>query len=382
MPTSRTPAGSQDLQKLLDAAVSEGIPGLSAALATSAGVMWSGTAGYANIQTGEPVRPDTLFGIGSITKTLVAVVVLQLVEEKRLRLEDTPSRVLGSAVDGIANADKATLAQLLSHTSGIPSWELDAAWIRNGRGASLDVNRLWGKNDTLPYLVGHGPIAPPGEKYSYSNTNYTLLGMVIEKVTENDMVREFHQRILMPCALTEVFLEGFESLPRGRLPRRYHWATPEFRRDAGIHQAFPEVRAELIDVSASNLSVEWAAGGVISTARDLAWYGVLLRDGRLLDQQSMRFMMEWFPVDENRQVGHNVFRVVFPSGVVVIGHNGSVLGFSASLYWIEGADMVVAVMCNVGAMHSGKSARDRSLVGMDQRFVAVAHRVNSRYLCS
>ena len=83
--------------------------------------MWSGTAGYANVEMRELVRPDTLFGIGSITKTFVAVVVLQLVEEKRLHLEDTPARVLGCAVDGIANADKADLAQLLNHTSGIPS---------------------------------------------------------------------------------------------------------------------------------------------------------------------------------------------------------------------------------------------------------------------
>jgi D-alanyl-D-alanine carboxypeptidase len=361
-----------ELQTLLDEAASEGIPGISAALATSAGVMWSITAGYANVETREPVRPDTLFGIGSITKTFVAVVVLQLVEEKRLRLEDTPARVLGSAVEGIANADKATLAQLLNHTSGIPSWELDARWIREGRGALLDVYKIWDKSETLPYIKGHEPIAPAGERYSYSNTNYTLLGMIIEKATGNDMARVFHERILTPCALTDMFLEGFESVPCHRLPRRYHWATPEFRRDAGIHEAFPEVRAELIDVSASNLSVEWAAGGMISTARDLARFGVALRDGRLLGNKSMRFMLEWHAVDEDKKVGHNLFRVTYPSGAVIIGHNGSVLGFSASFYWMEGADVAVAVMCNVGAMHSGKSARDRSLVGIDHRFVEIA----------
>ena len=104
---------ASELQMLLDEAAAEGIPGLSAAVATTAGVMWSGTAGYANIETRTLIRPDTLFGIGSITKTLVAVVALQLLEEARLHLQDTVTSILGSAVAGTANADKANLAQLL-----------------------------------------------------------------------------------------------------------------------------------------------------------------------------------------------------------------------------------------------------------------------------
>jgi D-alanyl-D-alanine carboxypeptidase len=365
---------ASELQMLLDEAAAEGIPGLSAAVATTAGVMWSGTAGYANIETGKQIRPDTLFGIGSITKTLVAVVALQLLEEERLRLQDTAASILGSAVDGISNADKATVAQLLNHTSGIPSWEFDANWVREGRGELLDVKRIWGKSETLSYLTGHKPIAPPGAKYSYSNTNYTLLGMIIEKVTGNDVVREFHERIITPCALTDVFLEGFEPLPRDRLPRRYHWATTEFRRDAGINAAFPQVREDLVDVSASNLSVEWAAGGLICTAPNLALYGLALRNGRLLSDKSMRFMMDWFPVDQNRQIGHGLFHLRRPDDLTIIGHSGGVLGFSASLYWTEKWDIVIAVMCNVGCMHSGEHAKHACFPGTRNEFIDVARR--------
>jgi len=165
------------LQSLLDVGVSLGIPGVSAAVATRDGVVWTGTAGASNVQTGEPVRPDMLFGIGSITKTFLAVVTLQLVEEERLRLSDSVASVLGDVVRGIANAEHATIAQLLNHTSGVPSWEDDPIWIREGRGASLEVNRVWGKPDTLAYIKGHPPAAAPGETYGYSNTNYTLLGL-------------------------------------------------------------------------------------------------------------------------------------------------------------------------------------------------------------
>ena len=116
------------LQALLDEAVSAGIPGISAAVATHDSVVWVGVAGKADLQTGAPVRPDMLFGVGSITKTFVAVVILQLAEEGRLDLNATAASLLGPAVEGIPNAKRATLAQLLNHTGGVPSWEDEPVW--------------------------------------------------------------------------------------------------------------------------------------------------------------------------------------------------------------------------------------------------------------
>jgi D-alanyl-D-alanine carboxypeptidase len=363
------------LQALLEKAVAEGIPGISAGVATRNGVVWTGVAGRADLQTGTLVRPDMLFGVGSITKTFVAVVILQLAQEGRLDLNTTAASVLGSAVAGIPNADKATIAQLLNHTGGVPSWEDDPEWIRDGRGDRLDVNRIWGKTATLPYIEGHVPLAAPGELYSYANTNFTLLGMIIEKVTGNEAVDEIHRRILVPLGLKDIHLEGFEPVPQDRLPHRYHWATPEFRETAGVNAAFPDVRPGLIDASRSNLSVEWTAGGMVATARDLALYAVALRDGRLLSSESMKFMTDWFPAGPGAQVGHNLFRRSYPAGVTVIGHNGDVLGFTGSFYWMEGADVVVAVVCNVGAMHSGTVPGTAYTVAGSPEFVALVRRV-------
>jgi D-alanyl-D-alanine carboxypeptidase len=357
------------LQAFLDDGVSLGIPGISAAVATRDGVVWMGTAGAANVQTGEPVRADMLFGIGSITKTFLAVVTLQLVEEERVHFDDTAASVLGDVVWGIANAEHATIAQLLNHTSGVPSWEDDPNWIRDGRGALLDVDRMWGKSDTLAYIKGHPPVAAPGKTYNYSNTNYTLLGLIIEKVTGAAAVGEIRKRILKPLGLKDIYLEGFEPVPQDRLSHRYHWATPDFRRDAGVNKAFTELNPMLIDASRSNLSVEWTAGGMVATARDLALYGVALRDGELLTPQSMRFLTQWFPAGETIQVGHNVFREEYPDGFALIGHNGAVLGFSATLYWIEGADAVVAAMCNVGVTHSGERSKGLNSVVKKKEFL-------------
>ena len=128
-------SAASQLQMLLDTAVSHGIPGVSAAIATRKGIVWTGIAGEADLQSGAPIRPDMLFGMGSITKTFAAVVILQLVQEGKLDLNATPASVLGSAVAGIPNADKANIAQLLNHTGGVPSWRMTRSGF--GRGAGL-----------------------------------------------------------------------------------------------------------------------------------------------------------------------------------------------------------------------------------------------------
>ncbi len=368
-------AAAAELQAILDEAVITGMPGISAAVVTSKGLVWAGNAGLSDIEAGKPISPEMLFGIGSITKTFVNVVILQLAEEGQLDLNATPESILGDAVNGIPNADKATIAQLLNHTGGIPSWEDDPLWIREGRGDALNPSEIWGKTQTLPYIQGHEPLFTPGEKHSYANTNYTLLGMIIEQVTGKEAVDEIHLRILDPLGLKDIHLEGFEEVPAAQLPHRYHWATPEFRADAGVNSVFAEIRPDLIDATGSNLSVEWTAGGMVASATDLALYGKALRDGQLLKPESMAFMMDWFQVREDRWVGHNVFKSAYPDGLVTIGHSGDVLGFNGSLYWVEGEDVVVAVLGNVGAMHSGRVPITAAGVARKREFLDAARKL-------
>lgn len=341
------------LQARLEAGIARGIPGLSAAVVRGGELVWTGVAGLADVQGAQPVTAPMPFGIGSITKPFVAVIALQLVAEKRLRLDDSLATLLGPAVQHIANAGSATVAHLLGHRSGIPSWEFVPAWIRDGRGAALDTTRLWGKTDTLRYIFDAPAVAPAGEAADYSNTNYTLLGLIIEKITGNDLVDELRARILDPLGLGNTFLEGFEPATPGPTPRRYHWATETFRKDAGIHPSFSEVRPGLIDVSASNLSVEWAAGGMVASAADLARFGAALRNGKLLDPQGMARMQQWDARIIERDFGLGIYRDCWPDGTTLIGHDGGVLGFTATLFWIAGTDLTVAALSNVGKMHSG-----------------------------
>lgn len=340
----------------------EGMPGISVALATRQGVIWTGAAGLANVETGARAHAGYLYGIGSITKVFVACVVQQLADEGRLDLDATALSILGpQQVGDIANASTATLRQLLKHTSGVPTWEFDAEWIRRGRGDQLLTERPWRKDETLDYLRKgrHSATNAPGAAYAYSNSNYTLLGLVVEKVTGHELVREIHQRLLGPLGLADIRMEGFEAIDAGRIPARYHFNTPEFRRDAGLHASYRPVGHGWIDVSASNLSTEWAAGGMLATARDLAAFTVALRDGRAVGPAALKRMVDFIPTqdasDPGSEVGEGLFRERLEGGTLV-GMDGGVLGFGAVMGWLEQGDLAIAVMTNVGSMHSGDAA--------------------------
>lgn len=181
---------------------------------------------------------------------------------------------------------------------------------------------------------------------------------MIEKITDKDVIEVIHERILDPLRLTEIYFEGFESVDSAKLPARYHFATPAFRRDAGLHVSFKTATDRLIDVSTTNLSVEWTAGGMVATARDLAEYALALRDGRLLSESGMKRAFTFSrPGGGEAEVSQGLFRYVVRERAV-IGHGGNVLGFGAEFIWLEDEDLVIVLLSNAGAMHSEEGSYD------------------------
>lgn len=256
------------IQTLLDSCVAQGVPGVSATIRTTVGEEHCLRAGYSDLSNQTPLQDKTTFGIGSITKVFVAVVILQLVEEENLSLDDTVSSLLPSNpfLTNDPHASVARIRDFLNHHSGIASWEDDADWIPAGRGRDIQPGKTWRKDETLGYVKPSASAAlTPGE-FSYANSNYTLLGLIIERVTGRTSEGEIRQRILEHLGMRSTYIEGFETpQPDGQdpTPRRYHWNTPAFHETAGISPHFTSVphRNDLVDVSASNLSVSWMAGG-------------------------------------------------------------------------------------------------------------------------
>ena len=372
------PSAEEQFLSELRKGLAHGMPSVSAAIATRQGVIWTGTVGYANLTTGARANEAYLYGIGSITKTFVACVVQQLADEGRLDLDRTPAAVLGPDImRGIPNADLATLRQLLAHTSGIPTWEFDADWIRRGRGSELLTERYWRKDETLDYIRSprHPATNAPGDGYAYSNSNYTILGLVIENVTGHEAVEEIRARILKPLGLNAIRMEGFEPMNPRRIPGRYHFNTPEFRRDAGLHASYRRVTPALVDVSGSNLSTEWTAGGLMATARDLAEFTRALRDGEVVGPVAMQRMLTFRPADEpGEEAGQGLFREPLENGSL-IGYDGGVLGFGAVMGWIVGEDLVITILTNVGTMHAGDAAYNPLKLVKTASFVTAARRL-------
>jgi D-alanyl-D-alanine carboxypeptidase len=314
------------------------------------------------------VKTGDRFGVGSITKTFVARVILQLAEEGRLDLNRTAADYLDlEIVRDIPNIDKATLRQLLNHQSGIPSWEFQEEWIRKGRGDQMRLGKVWGKTETLEYVRGDHvrAVHEPGHQYTYSNTNYTILGLIIEAITGNDAAAEIRRRILMPLRLQDTFLESFEEIPGGYV-RHYHYATPQFVDVAGVHRDFPEIRPYLVESTGGNLSPEWTAGGMVSSASNLVRWAQAIRDGELLGPAMQKEVFTYYPPEEPGSDGSEYMQGVlkinnFYDGRAAFGHGGGTLGFTALMFWFEKTGIVVVLLANVGGMHSGL---DPSPIGM------------------
>ena len=392
------------LREALLTGVCMGLPGVAVAIATEAGLLWEGSEGVADIKTSAPMRARDRFCVGSITKTFVAVVVLQLAEEGKLDLETKLIRYLdgdvATRVRRVPNASVATLHQILSHQSGIPTWEFAADWIRKGRGVELELGKVWEKDETLQFAEQLPPTGEPGHSYSYSNTNYTLLGLVIEAVTGNDVAVEIRRRVLEPLELKDTYLDSFEASPRpgpdGRaLSRHYHSATPHYIAAAGgLHPSFANVGGHraLIDTSAANLSPEWAAGGLVASMGDLALYTAALRGGDSLLSAATRERMfeyrppasseegddgsghpsKWLPEDAGVRRGQTEYCMGIMrtreygaasdgGDILCYGHWGGTLGFSARMWWEQPREAtavaklgpVVCCATNIGSMHSG-----------------------------
>lgn len=350
----------EKLQNALIQGIVMGIPGLSVAIGSSSDLFWAGTAGYSDLFLKVPLKTSDRFGIGSITKTFVARVIFQLVEEGKLKLDQRAIENLDQElVKHIPNIDKATVRQLLNHQSGIPTWEFQKDWIRKARGDLIRPGKTWGKTETLEFLKDQSitPNHEPGEKYSYSNTNYTILGLLIEATTGNSTAAEIRQRLLDPLKMEDTFFESFEDIPGGFV-NHYHFATPIFAASAGIHQNFPEIRPYLIETTAANLSCEWTAGGMVSSARDLLRWAQAIQTGELLNPASHKEIFRHYPPlksEDSRETYLQGIQKIksYYKDQTAYGHSGGTLGFTAKMFWLDKAGITIVLLTNVGEMHSG-----------------------------
>ncbi|MFJ5724631.1 serine hydrolase domain-containing protein [Streptomyces sp. NPDC093149] len=197
----------------------------------------------ADLESGRPVPQGGYFQMGSNTKTFVAMMVLQLAEQRRLSLDDTVDRWLPGVVRGNGNdGTRITLRQLLQHASGLYDYANDLPVLTSAEG----YHRHWNDDTPPERLVAIAMRHKPGDgSWSYSNTNYVVLGLIIKKATGRDWSTEVTDRILRPLRLRHTFRTPAEGIPaasarqrlravhRGRATDRYHQAQLQLGRSSG-----------------------------------------------------------------------------------------------------------------------------------------------------
>ncbi|MET9882982.1 serine hydrolase domain-containing protein [Streptomyces sp. NPDC006430] len=306
---SASAAGPDAVQQSLNTLVrDDGIPAALASVQDRDGRTRTYTAGLGDLATGAPVPVDGQVRIGSNTKTFVAVVVLQLVAERRMDLDATvdtylPGLVRGEGIDG----RRITVRQLLQHTSGLPNYS-------NHLG--VDV-RYYTPHELLATALRHPADFAPGTRWKYSNTNYVLAGLIVQKVTGRPLAEQIDRRIIKRIGLRHTYFPapGDASI-REPHPHGYYQESAD---------------APLRDITEIDPSWGWAAGQMISTSSDLNRFFSALLAGRLLPAAQLAQMRSTVPAEATfgpgARYGLGLVSRPLPCGGLSWGHGGSFPGY-------------------------------------------------------
>lgn len=266
------------------------------------------SAGEADLDQHIPMRADMTHRIGSVTKTFVVTVLLQLIEAGELNLDTT----LDQYYPGIPQSDNITIEMLTDMTSGIKNYmETEKFW----EIVLSDLTHYFAPDSLINMAVEAGADFDPGTSWHYSNTNTIIIGRIIEMITGNDLKHELEERIFVKLGMDSTeFLDEGTDIP-GDNPHGYY---------AGEIDSLFYDCTEMFDIS-----MAWSAGSIVSTLDDMQIYIDALVDGELISPELQQLRMEC----QNAVPGH-----VLKYGIGIadyngfFGHNGGFPGFTTSCY--------------------------------------------------
>ncbi|MFC3452485.1 serine hydrolase domain-containing protein [Amycolatopsis speibonae] len=302
---AETSADRKVVQEALDQITTSGGSLGVQARVTDGHQRFTARSGKAELDSNRPVPENGRFRIGSITKTFVSTVLLQLSGEGKLDLDAPVVRYLPGLIDG-----RVTVRQVMQHTSGLYNYT---------NALPLDPDKFeqirykhWTPQEMLKISTDKPLDFDPGTRWSYSNTNYVVAGLLVEKLTGRPYEKAVEHRILKPLHLDGTEVPGDNVDIRG--PHAHGYVT---------------VAGKPNDITRINPSVAWAAGEIISTTRDLDTFGVALASGKLLKPAQQQEISKTTAVSPEYGLGLQV--QTLPCGTKVWGHGGGIPGYSSHL---------------------------------------------------
>ena len=314
-------ATSPALRQIVRQLVRDGAPGALAVVRTPLGIRRA-QAGLARRRPRTGMAATDRFRVASITKSFVATVVLQLVAEGKLGLDDSVERWLPGLV-----RRSITIRELLDHTSGLFNYFDDKAFVRT---VVAHPGRIWPPRKLVAIATSHPPLFSPGRDWSYSNTNYILLGLVVETVSGTTLEQQLEQRLFQPLELTATSFPSGTRIDGAHADGYIGFAT------------LPWLRS-LLDTSPASPSLAWAAGGIVSTGDDVTSFYAALLGGRLLPPSLLAAMETPAP---GTHYGLGLLEADTPCGRAY-GHEGDLLGYRSFVYARADGTRVALVMANI-----------------------------------
>ncbi len=322
--TAIDPALAAALDQILAQTVASGrIPGATLSVFIPGQGTWAGARGLADRDNSIALTPDALFDIASISKLFVATVAMQLVQEGWLSLDQTVEHWLPGLIPQGAHI---AVRHLMNHTSGLPDY-LDEPF---AQAALADRGRVWAPHELIASVITRQPSSAIG-RWRYANTNYVLLGLIIEQVTHNSLMRELHQRIIDPLGLSHTFVAPDDPLPNN-LMHGY-----EGQRD---------------ETMGSEMSFAWGAGNIISNVEDLNRFAQALFGGVLLRPASLATMQAFIGTrgldSPDLTYGFGMMQTVLRAArpALARGHTGALIGYRTALWYLPDTGVVIAVALN------------------------------------
>lgn len=324
------------LQKTLKAWEETGVfPGVTVAFVLENGGSGSLSAGLSDSESKRKMRPDDRMLAGSIGKTFVAAVALRLVEEGRLDLDTRIDYWLGKQAwfSRLPNAEDITLRMLMNHTSGIPEHVLNPAFTK---ALFENPDRVWKPEELLTYILDARPLFPAGKGWSYADTNYILVGIIVEQVTQHSLYSEIDRRLIQPLRLEHTAPSISRVLPG--LVMGYSQPNSPF----GFSGRVLKDKQFIL-----NPQFEWAGGGFVSTSGDLAHWAKDLYGGNILKPATKALMLTGVAAKTGRgdQYGLGV-QIRQTAWGLSVGHGGWFPGYLSEMEYFPEHKVALALQFN------------------------------------
>lgn len=351
---SQTPLKTALQQKLEEWHKAGNFPGATFGVVLANGESFGLAVGYSDRETKTPMKPADRLLAGSVGKTFAAATALQLVKEGKIALDDKIEKYLGREpwFSRLPNAHDITIRQLMNHTSGLVRYEFKEQFTKD---LTANPEKTWKPVELIAYLFGEKAPFEAGKGWDYSDTNYIVLGMIIEKVTGRKFYDEANRRLLKPLKLSGTIPQDGPRL--NGVVQGYAGASNPF----GGKDAMIENGKFVI-----NPQFEWTGGGYASTAQDLARWAKMIYEGKAFSADLLPQVLEGVPAPMlGRETKYGLCVIIRKTAAgVSYGHSGFFPGYMTDMMYFPEQRVAVAVQVNTSVARDLGKPLGRVLVEM------------------